>query len=476
MTRSVFRIITSLLFFLTAAVSCSEDEYPGIDQFVIAFKNPSENFLSEEYQKEIELSFSHPAPEDGYVDIRFLSELEYGENGDFITTPIAENGSIRIPIVQGSRRAILNVEKTHVIPAGALNTIIFEIHSVFMPSKAAFSQGNTQTTVFLSERASLGGTANPTVGGPNQPNQVYFNLRKKTETVVRRDAWDLAFYSGENFHVRLNGSLYMMAAPINSTNIDAVREADVAAIKPHMGFLIEGSDQYVDHPNGDPNQYAIAAISENDAENPVYLLKMGNAIGTETPEPGGVAVAGADRGWKKIRILRRSDSYILQYAEIDSNTHQEIQIPKSPAYDFTFFSLETANTLLVTPERSHWDLNFSVATEIEAFPDGSLTAYGYSDYVQTNTLAGVQVYKVTTDIISYEDFSTSDIDPLQFSINPRTIGSSWRNTFPSEKRVYSHIFYIIRDFEDNTYKLRFTALEDENGIRGNPQFEYKLLD
>src|SRR5690606_34224210 len=242
---------------------------------------------------------------------------------------------LKLSFSKGNFGANFSVQKLQEVLPGEEKQVSFRIVSVEIESLNAYSQGNTDLLLVFSESASMGGTLRPNVGGPNQPNQVYVSLRSKSQVYIRRDAWDLGFYSGEDFHVKLNSSIFMFAGALDFTDIDQVREADVEDLKPLMNFLVEGSDKYVDHPDGSLNKLAIQANSEHDDENPVYLLKMGNEIGTDTPAPGGVAVSGAERGWKKIRILRRENSYLLQYADLNSSNHREIRIEKNEGFNFT---------------------------------------------------------------------------------------------------------------------------------------------
>lgn len=37
-------------------------------------------------------------------------------------------------------------------------------------------------------------------------------------------------------------------------------------------------------------------------------------------------------------------------------------------------------------------------------------------------------------------------------------------------------FFVVKDTQENIYKLRFTALLSETGERGFPAFEYQLLN
>ena len=44
-----------------------------------------------------------------------------------------------------------------------------------------------------------------------------------------------------------------------------------------------------------------------------------------------------------------------------------------------------------------------------------------------------------------------------------------------DKVLIDNIFYIIKDPNGNYYKLKFTALLNDKGVRGFPEFKYKLL-
>ena len=47
------------------------------------------------------------------------------------------------------------------------------------------------------------------MGGANEPYQVYVDLATKQITKVRRDAWDIAFYCGDDFRVIINPAIAM---------------------------------------------------------------------------------------------------------------------------------------------------------------------------------------------------------------------------------------------------------------------------
>ena len=326
--------------------------------------------------------------------------------------------------------------------------------------------------------------SNPEVGGANQPNQVFIDLSTEENTTAIRDSWDLGFYcTTDVFRVSLNGSIYMATKALDFTDIDAVTEADVESLyfEVGIGTFDPENVNFVDDFDGDITQTAIAEITVNPTDNKVYLLNMGYSVGTDEPDPGSVAVAGAHRGWKKIRILRDGENYLLQYANIEDTTHQEITISKDEAYHFTHFSFATENTLNIEPIKTDWDLCFTVFTnEIVGYG-----TYGFTDFVLSNSKSNVMAYQiqeVDTDADGaidnpYSTFSQADIITDNFENSQRAIGSSWRiGGGPGySPAVKDDVYYVLKDTEGLFYKLKFLSLMNDDGIRGHPQFEYQLI-
>ena len=325
-----------------------------------------------------------------------------------------------------------------------------------------------------------GASIAPNVGGPNEPNQVYVDLSANTSSVVQRDTWDLGFFSGENFRVVLNGSIYMATAKLSVIDIDAINSTsqEIKDLQPQVaiGTFDPGNSEFVDAPDGNILETALDEISSTDANNSVYLVNLGFKVGTEVPGTGSVVVSGESRGWKKIRILRNGSNYVLQYADLDDTTHKEVTISKNGDYNFTFFSFDTETEVTVEPEKENWDLNFTVFTnEIEGY--GS---YGYSDFVVNNAKANAQVYMIDTEVetdLNYDNFTLANVDASKFINDQRGVGSSWRNgggpgALPSLK---DNVFYVMSDTDGNLYKIKFLALTNADGERGHPEFVYSLL-
>jgi len=241
-------------------------------------------------------------------------------------------------------------------------------------------------------------------------------------TIARRDSWELGFYGGDEFRVAINTSVYMFAAALSSTDIDAVTASDtqIVDLQPQMNIGQVGANVYADDVEGDINKTAITEISETNANNPVYLINMGYEVGTGTAEVGSVDISDSARGWKKIRVLKDGNDYILQYADLNDTTHEEVRISKNAAFNFTFFSIANNQVVDVQPEKDKWDLGFTVFTNVIAFGAES-GAYGFSDFVITNRNGNVSSYAVDTSISSYEDFSMAEVNTTDFDIKAKTL-------------------------------------------------------
>ena len=148
-------------------------------------------------------------------------------------------------------------------------------------------------------------------------------MSTETETNVRRDSWDLGFFSGDLSRVVINGSVYMATKNLGVTNIDAVTAASVQQYQNAVAVGTFEADNvaYVDSPNGDITKTAIAEISDIDADNKVYLVNLGYEVGSTAPPVGSVAIAGNHRGWKKIRILKSGENYMFCNTPISTARH-----------------------------------------------------------------------------------------------------------------------------------------------------------
>lgn len=462
----------SLLALLLLAVfgACEPDDSLDSQAFVAAFSKQSYQFTDVTQTQEVTVVFSETAINNGTVTIQATGTgAEYGV--DFSTFPEAKDGLIVLPFSAGQDKITFSYNNL-MFPYDQdddQKKVVFRVVAIDYPSQATI-QG--YTTLQFAFSASIGATLLPEIGGPNQGDQVYIDLSTELATHARRDSWDLGFYGGAHFRVAINGSIYMAARNLNVTDIDAVTQASVSGFQNQVaiGTFNPENENYIDAPNGDITQTAIDAISENNEENKVYLVNLGYEVGTAAAPNGSVAITGNARGWKKIRILRSGNDYVLQYANLNSTTHQEVTVSKNEAYNFTFFSFNTNNVVNVEPEKNKWDLNFTVFTNVIE----NAGSYGYSDFVVNNLKAGVKAYRINvTQSVNYADFAKADVNDANFTDDQRIIGADWRDVFTGT--AFSDRFYVLKDVDGNYYKIRMLGFLSEGGVRGYPKFEYKLL-
>ena len=100
--------------------------------------------------------------------------------------------------------------------------------------------------------------------------------------------------------------------------------------------------------------------------------------------------------------------------------------------------------------------------------------YAYQDFMIQNR--NVEVAKACS-AKAYSAFAEADIAAQTFSNAQNKIGADWRigATMSGNPPVArDDRYYIIKDGDNNYYKLRFTGAT-KNGERGHVSFEYALV-
>ncbi len=343
------------------------------------------------------------------------------------------------------------------------------------------------------------------MGGANEPYQVYVDLATKQITKVRRDAWDIAFYCGDDFRVIINPAIAMTVTATTRNINEFVHTVPSILLSddPTLPSQVLISSHIIDDPRGHlspsvnstTNEVikgtgtAIAEIAVNDVDNKVYLLNLGSNISTKTPEIGSVDLKGSDRGWMKVQIMRRSNAYRMLYAHnyVTADTKgekiEEVTINKNPLYNFIFFSLHDKKIVQVQPPKTNWDLCFTAATswfstdeEKILSPQNSVTFF--PDLVVTNLHGGTKATLYDTRTTPYNTYSKEKAGKIAFG-NARyntqmAIGRNWRDNQVGNL-VRDELFAVVRDSEGRYYKLKFLRLKDDKGERGYPAFEYEEL-
>lgn len=468
-------LITLMMLSLVVG-SCSEDDDP-LSTLGVAFETTALGISPDDNSVEAVISFSRA------TSVQNTITLNIEENGvqydvEYETNPAASENTIQITVPAGAETASFTVTRI-VNLIGQENSVTFTLAAVNGQEESQIS-GNTSITVSFQAIASADGSLVAGVGGATQPNQVFVDFSLNNQTSAERVSWDLGFYSGSDDKVIVNYSTFTMARQLDKIDLNSVTAEDTVGFAGVVTVGTTGAHIYVDDPDRDLNKLAIADISATDAENKVYIINRGGGPGT-----GSNPVATTPRGWKKIRILKNGDDYVIQHADIAATSFAETTISKDENFNFIYFSFENGGNITVEPEKASWDIVFTVSSNIIDFGDGD-GAYGFSDFILSNRQGGVEIARsfdlgpestlftpqfINNDI-AYDDFTMNDVAGLTFSSDGNTIGSIWRSVFSG---VYPDIFFIVKDPEGNHYKVQFLDMFDENGERGHPQLQYELL-
>lgn len=388
--------------------------------------------------------------------------LVYGNS--YRTNPATVNGKINIQVAAGQQSVNFTVYKTRGVYYYGDEQLSFLLTKNPLP---AFLGVRKNFSLDFAELIAQGSSSVINGGGALFPNKVFIDLSANRATAVNRNNWDLGFYcGGDDFRVILNSSSAMMAKQLAKTDITQVSTADTVGLSTLVAFSLYSPTAaqlpFIDYPNGDLTRTAIAAVSEDPAQNKVYIVNRGTAPGNPAPA----------RGWKKIRVLREGNGYKIQYADLSSTTFQEMVIPKEDAYHFTFLSFESGR-LKVDPEKKKWDLAWTYFSNVSNFGAGEVP-YLFQDIVLLNR--GVQAVRVMSSVKSFDAFGEVDLAGLTFSSSQTAIGADWRSGGGpgSAPAVRTDRYYIVKDPGNNYYKVRFTALT-QNGERGYPAYEAVLV-
>lgn len=453
------KFLTILLVSIFLFSACNDDD--PVIPIMVNFSN-TELGLTDEVA--ITVTFSRPLEASGMVDISVdAPELNYGSDLDYYTDPAAESGIVSMPYAVGDESITLTIKA-----GSALNIQEDKTITLSLVEEEILELGdNVEAVVTVSENfVALEGTMEINGGGAEFPNQAYIDLSKLTQTVVDKYSWDLGFYSeADQFYVRLNSSAAVMARPLDASDLNAISAQDT------VGFAFEmtvpppnfdssiGSSSWVDTPDGSLATTAFGEISSMDSDNKVFIIKRD----------------GADRPWKKVRVLRSASGYTVQYAAIDATEFTTVEVSKDPTYNFVTFDFEEG-IVNAEPQKDSWDIMYSTYTEILSLGPGASIPYLFSDFVLLNT-GSTSVSMVMISDIAYENFSAADISSLTFETAKDALGENWRQgggpgQAPS---LYADRYFIVEDGEGHHYKLKFTQLLDGNGERGNPTFELALV-
>ena len=462
-TKNLLRtaiVLSVSALFITA---CRKRDAGLPDNYVV-FETASQGITASESSVTVKVKTQRGVSAEVPVVIN-LSDFGVVYGTDYTTTPAAVAGKLTLTIPSGNNETSFTLTKQPNVLFDGDEKIVFDMFSSGAPVLIGVTK---QYTLNFGELVASTAASTINGGGVTYSNKVFIDLSANRQTPVLRTNWDLGFYTGsDDFRVILNSSSAMMAKQINKNDLTTVTAADTVGFANEVAFSQAApttiSLPYIDYPNGDLTRTAIASISATSSDNKVYIVNRGLGVGTPAPA----------RGWKKIRIIRNtSGGYTLQHADIASATFTSIDIAKDDVYFFKYISFENG-AVAVEPAKKKWDLTWTYFSNVTNFGSGEVP-YLFQDIILINR--GVQIAKVMTAAKAFADFGEADIATQTFLTTQNAIASDWRSgggpgVSPS---VRTDRYYIVKDGDNNYYKIRFTALT-QNGERGYPAFESVLV-
>lgn len=441
---------------LVLGVSACKKSDPPLPDNTVNFAAATQGFESTASSATVTLSLSRATDVAIPVTVTLApTGVTYGT--EFTTDPAATNNTLTLTIPAGSNSVSFKVNKAANVFLNGNEYLTFAIKSAGSPVLLG-----TTTSLKLSF-ASITSTGSKLTlqggaGAASAINSVFVDLSANAQTDVERASWDLGFYNGDDFRVILNNTTSASTVMVNKTDINTVSESDITIANLQLGFG-KGTFSIFDDVNGDLTKTAIAQISATDADNKVYVINRAGGSGTTS--------AAADL--YKVRILRATNGYTLQYAKLNETTYKTITVTKNTAYNFNYVSFDKG-AVSVEPTKDHWDIEWTYSI----YYTGT-TPYAFSDLVFTNYLGGVQAAQVMTATVSYDAYAEANIGTTTFSSSRNTISSLWRAT-TGTVGVLTDRFYVIKDAAGNVYKLKFNSFTTQDGgNRGYPEIQYALV-
>jgi hypothetical protein len=461
-----------LAFALLGAIS-SCDVDPPLPDITASFETDVLGF--EGTETDVTVVLSRASDVDVVLDVALAPvNVTYGQQ--FTTDPAAVDNKVELTIPAGSTEGNITVMKTENTFLNGDESIVFTLETPTAPVLPG-----EETTLTLSFVAITSTGSNLTLAGKTDvspyANAVYVDLSANKGTPVDRKSWNIAFLSGSDFKVILNPGYQTTAAPLAKTDITAVTidDAELVPNLAHDAIVTQPeAETLADHWTGDLAKTTFATVSATESENKVYLLSFEGSKAKDT--------------WFKVKVTRNGDNYRVQYARIGETTINTLDVPKNPAYNATFVSLETKSIVPVEPEKGNWDIEWAYSTTNSGFN----TPYWAQDFILLNYLGGAEALEVvsTTGVdaaanialatAAYTSFAEADLAGKTFVKSRDAIGTKWRlagGPGVTNPGIRKDRFYVVKDPRGNYYKLKFISygVPTGDGERGRPVIEYALV-
>lgn len=289
--------------------------------------------------------------------------------------------------------------------------------------------------------------------GNNYKKQVFFSLSdNKIVSSNDREIWDFGFETGaDGWHIISNVAKNILIYPTEVT--------DLTEITSKYGYTSYNYDS--------PSGYLDSTGMGDWTDGYVRLVDMG------------ITSEGTILGWYKIKITEVTPtSYHFEYAPLQETTITSASIEKDDDYSFVYYSLIDQQQVNVAPKKHEWDLVFTQFIQ-------KLYEPAIMDYLLTGCLSNrYETLAAVVENVDFDDIDLAFAQSLNYSDEINTIGYDWKDIGldqvmeggTANYTVYSNKVYIVKDKNDNYFKIKFIDFYSKTGEKGTPTFEYKALN
>ncbi len=281
--------------------------------------------------------------------------------------------------------------------------------------------------------------------GEEYETQLYFDF--ESGQVVKTSAitlWDLAFEaSPTGHHFFINGGKNLFVYNTHVTNPASFTSC----------AALTASDWVADAPCGLPDSTAAGEWMNPDgtSKNEIYILKF------------------SDNTFKKF-VVQGLDAagYHIAFGDVNATVLMPFTIPKNEQYNYAHFSFDN-NGIITLPEppKANWDIVFTryhyIYRSLNNFPylvaGALLNPYNTTGAV--DSLTGFESINLNSPMISMPFSNFRDI-----------IGFEWKtyNFTTGRYEIDPTKTYLIRNRQNNVYKMKFLDFYNAQGRKGAPSF------
>lgn len=305
--------------------------------------------------------------------------------------------------------------------------------------------------------------------GNSYAKQYFYSL---SDNVViegsQRDSWDLAFESTpKGYRVFLNSAKLMSAYAIDASALNSIVDYNAAAAR-------------YDAASGDPDATAIGNWGQPNNNN---VLEVINSANKAHVIDRGRDVSGGRFGQVKVVFKNLVDNtYTLAFGNLDDSTLDTFSITKAEGQNFVYMSFdEGGKEVFAEPQNNLWDLVFTMYTNVFVTDPGGGIPFSDGDtipYLVNGVLLngnGIEAAQLVTT--AFDSVDVGQVANLSFSTNWDAIGWDWKSFQLSNEGYVTDTtkVYIVKDRNNDLFKLRFIDFYDETGERGYPTFEVELI-